>query len=692
MSFIARNRRRAIFLVFLAIILWTLLQPFKPSHSTLFKIKHAKSPPMVSKVIFPQQFPTHLKGLKNQHSLLSSREYSKATFQHGPSEPPEKVSAKYSEQFHHPLHLFSSFMLIGMNLQKCMFLQSDLNNIEVSPKMLLSTPVEDIVLRIIKAVDGGYDDYLLEMAPYFYHQIRLQYKLGVCEKHWFRMAGSSVWLEEYGVHMMVSRLAYSPDGSRNNPKLSFVYTELFTSLWKPVELSLVVPTNIENGHRYFKHKNQAYTIMNYPTILPVPFFHDYNEFDKKYLGPEDSRVILVKNPAGHEEPLLIFNAYHQKPDFIDDDEDDYLLKQMQEYRSMWVSWPWQYQKGKLNTDGIANFRFDNTMYNRAKELVIKNLPRQVNQKNWTPLISESLRAVNGYDSELLFVYRWANLQILKCNILNDDRCGFFYNLNERLVTSSLVGPLRGGTQLVNINELLRSSTGNEIVDKLIPQGREIWVAFARAHLLECGCGRDLYRPNLVVVVKDTITDGDNKKEVFKLSHVSAFMSLNVDIIPWNPFKPYQLCNGTNALIPNGISKWDLKIKTSKDGSFIIEDELHLSISVSDSTLDAVYMRGLLSSLIGVESLFNNEADDNLNRKPQIPQDFDKDLRSYGYNNDNLVCAMQASMKFCAEYGEEKKAIEKKMSGNQESEMDIEVYDEKMERYRAALYDLGIGLF
>lgn len=660
-----------------------------------FLAREPKPPPPASRVIFPRSFSAEsLKNIRKETPLLADPQYSRATLQHGPQGKSKGPRAKYTSGANHPLNVFHAEQPIHLDLDQCGLLYTNLTDISVSEKMSVETPLKSIIRQIIEAIDGDYNPYLVEMAPYFYHEIRLQYLFDVCDKHWFRMAGSSVWLEEYGVHMMVSRLAYTADGSRNNPKLSFLYAELFTPQWKPVKLSLVVPTNINEGPKVFHHDNKPYAVVDYPSVLPIPFFHDYEDFKQKYLGPEDARVILVKNPSGHEEPLLIFNAHHQKLDFVDDDEDDYLLKQMQEYRSMWISWPWQYQTGKLNTDGLPNPDFDKKVYNRAKELMIKNLPRQVKQKNWTPMISESLRSVNGYDEHLLFVYRWANLQILKCDLIGDERCGFVYSLNERLVTSSQIGPLRGGTQLVNINELLQSAEGKELVQELIPPGREIWVGFARAHLKKCGCGNDLYRPNLVAIVKDTVPtkDGKSQKELFKISHLSGFMSLNVDIISWNPQRPYELCAGTNALIPNGISKWDLTFRLDKTGKLKIIDEVRIAISVSDSTLDAVHMRGLFRALVeapGMNLFANQKApyDDAERLRLRIPKDTDVNLDNFGYNNDDLVCAMQASDKFCSEYGHEKIAIENKMKGG-EDYFDVEIFDEKLHNYKVALYELG----
>lgn len=688
MRYLVQFKARLALLVLAILTLWVIATT--SSRTLSFKVKHTKSPRQVDLVVFPLNFTNEpVLSLRKLFPLLRSKEYAQARLQLGPSTSASNFKAHYGQGSSHPIQLFNLDQFINMNMEKCGALEKNLTGIRVSDKISLGTSVKKIVRQIIEGIDSGYDTYLQEMAPYFIEQIRLQYHFDVCEKHWFRMAGSSVWLEAYGVHMMVSRLAYSPDGSRNNPKLSFVYTELFDSNWEPVTLSLVVPSNIAQGYRFFEHNGHGYTIVNYPTILPIPFFHDYDYNEMKYLGPEDARVILVKNPAGHEEPLLVFNAWHQKLAYLDDDEDEYLVKKMQEYRSMWVGWPWQYQRGKTNVDGFADSRFDTLMYNRVKELMIKNIPRQVKQKNWTPLISEMLRSKLGYDNELLFIYRWANLQILKCDLVGEGRCGFVYKLNKRLVTSSKVGPLRGGTQLININQLIASSSSKEITDKLIPPGREIWIGFARAHLVKCGCGNDLYRPNLVVITKDTVTVDGTSTDHYKVSHISGFMSLNVEIISWNPNRPYELCSGTNALIPNGISKWDLKVEMDQNGKVHFYDEVHLAISVSDSTIDGISMKGLLNSLITSQNtlvLTTDELNDKAKQDLQIPMSEDN-LEGLGYNNDNIICAMDASSRFCSEYGDEKIRIENEKGGNYKDN-EVDTYEEKMEDYKAALFDLG----
>lgn len=689
-----RYRRRIIVSVLTVLTLVAIFHT-PPETNMSFLAKQPKRQPKSSRIVFPKTFPAkNVNLLRKSISLLSTDQYSSAKLQQGPRGKTNGPRAKFGPNSDHPINIFHAEKHINLDLDRCGELYTNMSGIIVSDKMPVDTSLKNIIRQIIESIDGEYDEYLLEMAPYFYHEIRLQYLYDVYDKHWFRMAGSSVWLEEYGVHMMVSRLAYTADGSRNNPKLSFLYAELFTPQWKPAKLSLVVPTNMDKGKRVFRYGDQNWKVVDYPSILPIPFFHEYDDYEQKYLGPEDARLTLVKNANGHEEPLLVFNAHHQKAEYVDDDEDDYLVQQMNAYRSMWISWPWQFQTGKVNTDGLANERFDTKVYNRAKELMIKNLPRQVKQKNWTPMVSQALRAQKGYDQHILFVYRWANLQILKCDLIGDERCGFVYSLNDRLVTSSQIGPLRGGTQMINVNELLEHTNNKELAEKLIPKNREVWVGFARAHLKKCGCGNDLYRPNFVVIVKDTVTDKDgNLRDIYKMSHLSGFMSLNVDIIPWNPQRPYELCAGTNALIPNGISKWDIQFKKDKFGELRVSDEVRLAISVSDSTLDAVHMKGLFQALIKTPGMnlfadLDKPFDESEKKRLRIPANTGVKKAEWGYNNDNLVCAMQDSERFCSQYGHEKIAIENEMKGG-EDYFDVEIFDENMYNYKAALYELGL---
>lgn len=64
------------------------------------------------------------------------------------------------------------------------------------------------------------------------------------EKFWFRLSGSSVWLEQYGMYFTDSRVLYSPRGIRNQSILNLGYIQIFNERWEELEdVELIVPTN-----------------------------------------------------------------------------------------------------------------------------------------------------------------------------------------------------------------------------------------------------------------------------------------------------------------------------------------------------------------------------------------------------------------------------------------------------------------
>lgn len=133
------------------------------------------------------------------------------------------------------------------------------------------------------------------------------------------------------------------------------------------------------------------------------------------------------------------------------------------------------------------------MYLRVTELLRRIVEKSLTQKNWIPFSSFNDKKARGYDEFIYFIYEWSNLKILKCNLSkiigSVSYCDFDYQLD--IGSTREVGPLRGGTLLVNVNELLnihfdKFPKMRNVISKL-PQTREIWIGFARAHLSDCGC-------------------------------------------------------------------------------------------------------------------------------------------------------------------------------------------------------------
>lgn len=523
----------------------------------------------------------------------------------------------------HQIILYDDSKPINLDVKRCNEIEFNMN-IGIGPAISLDASLVKVLMDFLEQYKSI--PYYREIAPFFIDQLKLQLEHNVVDHYWYRLAGSSVWLEQYQAHFMISRILYSPDGQRNKPSISLTYGQLFDKNWKELTNTKIivpsndVPENPDNSSGNEEKKgNMSFKILLFPYFLPIPFYHDYNDHSGFYHGIEDPRMILVKNKNGYEEPLIIFNSCHRKYGYYDDDFDERILVRAKYYRSMFLCWPWQFQKGKSNVNGFSNKHYDNRLYNKVVELKLKNLERQITQKNWTPFIDIEVR--KEYDEYLYFIYRWSNLEVLKCDLIyNTGVCSFSYRFDQKLSTSNKVGPFRGGTQLENINQLL-----GEKAKDFISEGRQVWLGFARAHIDSCGCGSSMYRPNLVVLIKDSLP-GQLPK--YKLTHISSSLSLDVPVVGFDLLQPQNLCNGPNVLIPNGISSWDI---TFENG--ILEDYTTLSLSISDYTVHRINLRGILQQLF-------------------LQFDFKQLIDDLKFNNDNIVCALQLAFEFCKAYGED----------------------------------------
>jgi beta-1,2-mannosyltransferase len=338
--------------------------------------------------------------------------------------------------------------------------------------------------------------------------------------------------------------------------------------------------------------------------------------------------LLTKNPQGFEEPLMVFNAQHRKIVQTEQtNENDFGIK-FKQYRSMFVAWPWQFQRGKKITEELSSdSRTDLQMYTRIVELGRKDISRRKLEKNWTPFIRFSDRQQFQHDRYLYFVYRWKNIEVLKCPLSNTgdpsiSLCEYEYRMDDGMDKNSPVGELRGGTQMINVNDLLYSYSDSIPEAKKLYESikdRQTWVGFARAHLKNCGCGSAMYRPNFVVMT--------HHLGKFSISSVSSFLSLNIPLLNWN--EDGGLCDGASVLIPNGIANWAVGGKDD-----IVDDILTLAYSVSDKTVEVIDIKGILKTIsetVSSQSKTNEE--------------------DFIVSNDQIDCAMEASKEFCRIYGE-----------------------------------------
>ncbi|KAL6453127.1 BMT1 Beta-mannosyltransferase 1 [Candida maltosa Xu316] len=459
------------------------------------------------------------------------------------------------------------------------------------------------------------DDYYQELSIFF-PNLQQQIYDDIIEKHWYHLIGSSVWLKQYGVHLMISRIIYS-EKDQGYPKFSLSYLQVFDRNWKELDnVELIVPDAKNKG---------SFKTVSYPQFASIPVYHNIDKSNGIFYGIEDPRIKIIINPEGYEEPVIIYNSLHRKIKDVDFENDGEGNVKLSKHRSIFLGWVWQTQKGKSNIEELPNSKQKQSEYIKVKELIKPDGGRKSQEKNWVLFINHEERQKHGFDVNLYFVYQLKNLKVLKCSIYEDTECEWEYEADDYDGS----GVLHGGTELVNINQVLSKYDYSELesIKDQIPEGREIWIGLARAVLKKCGCGDSMYRPNLIVLMKEG--------KDYKLSYVSPFLDFGIEILKW--WEDQGFCNGKNLIIPNGISTWTIEKDTDKH----LVDYMAFTFSRRDATVDLVYVKGLLNAL-----LFD----------PLHPKLLNKEQAGFT-KNTNVDCALRISQKYCKLYTEENKINE-----------------------------------
>lgn len=545
--------------------------------------------------------------------------------------------------------------------------------------------------RILELMVEEHDQYQDPFYKYIRHLVlthtRAELAANVVNTFWFRLSGSSVWLKDYNVHFVVSRFLLADKRDRLNPKVSFLLAQVFDENWKELQdVRLVFPSNSldEEEEPTFKVDGQHFYSYRFPRILPVPFD---SGSDERTLGSEDPRLILIRNKNGHDEPVAIFNSRYDQSTEKEEGKEE-AKEQKVTIRAMFMAFPFQITRGKKHLAQIPEPKTDNIIFTRSLELQLDHKNKPNINKNWSPMVGYAEREANGgYDKNLYFATNLENLEIVRCTLDTADCAALFKK------QSGGVGPLRGGTPFYNLNSLLRNQKDIPL-HKLLPSGREVFFAFARAHLSHCGCGIHFYRPNMVVLVMDRAsygaaqTNGDRveaSKYFFRQLYVSDFMSLHVPIDPWYVEDPYGMCEGTNALIPNGISSWTLNSLKEQDGKWVADDRMLLLFSVSDFSVDRVDMKGVLNMLLNLDSNLaflpppSAEGRKHEITVPLLGPEGTLIEELMGQSRKNIDCAIDSSKKFCTAFTREQELFrnEKPMVDKTEEN---EKYKEKMEEF------------
>ncbi|RCK64431.1 Beta-mannosyltransferase 1 [Candida viswanathii] len=550
-------------------------------------------------IIFPSSFPLSNREIVDMyvHDLEEALDPEDLIFKNKLSHRlPNDLSFSKQE-----MELFSSNSE-SLDEDHCGDLSSKIS-VEATPAMNKNADLRKVLTRFM--TDNG--TYYNELKPFF-PDLEKELREDTIDKHWYQLIGSSVWLKQYGVHLMVSRIVYTVK-DQGTVQYSLTYLQVFDRNWKELDnVELVIPTD-----------EGSFKTVSYPSFAPMPVYHNANQISQRYYGVEDPRIQLITNSLGHEEPIILYNSHHRKISETEFENDTEGMVKFRTYRSIFIGWLWRTQRGKSNLEElpIKDQQINSMEYIKVKELLRPNNERKGQEKNWAMFFNNQERLQYGYDNYIYFVYQFKNLKILKCPIYEDEPCSWEFEANEYMGA----GELHGGSELINVNTILEQYNYPELESLLdrIPEGRELWIGFARAVIRKCGCGPKMYRPNLVVLMKD-----NNR---YKFAYISSFAELGIEILPWS--ENTGLCDGTNLIIPNGISSWTIEKEDEK-----LVDYMAFTISRRDATVDVVYLRGLLNALLLDQT------------RPKL-----LDGEQLGFTSSvPAACALKASEKFCKVYG------------------------------------------
>ncbi|KAJ5755952.1 glycosyltransferase family 91 protein [Penicillium manginii] len=219
-------------------------------------------------------------------------------------------------------------------------------------------------------------------------------------ENWAELAGSGVWLSEYEVYIVVTRVIYYPSGTLTEPTISFLRGRIFDALWN----------HLDNYTLDWDEEPIAF-----PRMLDIPV--TWNE-DSRFIGPEDPRVIIEDGVLGAE-PVIIFNM---------------LSEEVDGGRAMWVHRPFS---------------------NSTNPLTIRGEVQRLEEKNWAPFFHSESSLYHQPSRHLNFIYSLQPLRIMRCHIRHGI-CDWTFKqeLPAKMIHDhpEVQGEMRGSTNFIQVHE------------------------------------------------------------------------------------------------------------------------------------------------------------------------------------------------------------------------------------------------
>lgn len=158
---------------------------------------------------------------------------------------------------------------------KCRKLSSQVN-VKVSPAINKNGNMRQILTRFMQD-DGLYFQEFLPFFPNLKEQLQSADD-DIINKHWYQFIGSTVWLQQYGVHLMISRIIYT-EVDQGLPIISLAYLQLFDRNWNELnDVELIIP-DYETTTTTTTQSKYKYKSIIYPYFAPIPIYHNVKQLN-----------------------------------------------------------------------------------------------------------------------------------------------------------------------------------------------------------------------------------------------------------------------------------------------------------------------------------------------------------------------------------------------------------------------------
>lgn len=384
--------------------------------------------------------------------------------------------------------------------------------------------------------------------------------------HWFKKSGSSIWLPEEQLHMLVSTVMYAPN-DRSKPLASFIRLQLFDSNWKEVKGRRIRYTGLSEGEidaaiREYAKTNQENHLerisLRFPSILNIPF---EGKPSKGTLGPEDPRI-LYKDGEYNSEPVITFNM------LTSDNK-----------RNMFAVFPLRAPKGPQLVHSVLKFK--NIGNSASTELT--------SQKNWIPFF-DSIKIGDSKSSKgyMYFAYTLDPLVIFKCS-LDSGKCNKIQdNIQYSQNVKDGTAYLRGGTSFTPVPRQIIQTLNDGDHKRL-----QMWVGFPKVLIKKNACGTDVYRPTFSILIRE---DG-----VFRLELVTGPIDFG---LPTSDECSDVEGQESSVISAHGISFWDIAstgVQESENSVPYFNDYMGIIVGEGNTKIELLVLKNVLNYAMGVYS-------------------------------------------------------------------------------------------